>query len=109
MDMSMQQVLFVMALLAFASGAVLAGTSVHYYVANDIRGVQDDLGMQSRGRQRGRRGGATHQRESLDAGLAFADEEASAAVAEARMPTADSSFRITKNICLCETKEGAWS
>ena len=109
MDMSMQQVLFVMALLAFASGAVLVGTSVHYYVANDIRGVQDDLGMQSRGRQRGLRSGATQSRESLGVSLAFADEEASAAVAEARMPTADSSFRITKNICLCETKEGAWS
>lgn len=109
MDMSMQQVLFVMALLAFASGAVLAGTSVHYYVANDIRGVQDDLGMKSRRQQHGWRGGTTHARESLGARLASADEEASAAIAEARMPTADSSFRITKNICLCETKEGAWS
>lgn len=109
MDMSMQQVLFVMALLAFASGAVLAGTSVHYYVANDIRGVQDDLGMQSRGQKHGRRGGTTHARESLSERLASADEEVSASVAEARMPATDGSFRITKNICLCETKEGAWS
>ena len=108
MDMSMQQVLFVMALLAFASGAVLAGASVHYYVTNDIRGVKDDLGMRMRRQQYGQRGGSSHARESLGARPASADEGVSGVTAEARRPLADGSFRITKSICLYEAKEGAW-
>ena len=112
MSPSAQYLFLVVALLAFASGAVLAGASLRYYAKHDIRGVRDDLSGRARMRElRASSGVGTSQ--SLGARQGLADgrviSPAFAADDEDEVATTVEAFKVIKDVRPVHAKVGAES